>query len=84
MFYLFIDEGLPRKQRKMRMEEKMETTSCGMGNAGILWTKAMCSAPWSVITSAPAECVGMLKLDTQPRSRQKRTGWRATPGPGGG
>ena len=26
----------------------------------------------------------MLKLDTQPRSRQKRTGWRATPGHGGG
>ena len=44
----------------------------------------MCSAPWSVITSAPAECVGLLKLDTQPRSRQKRTGWRATPGHGGG
>ena len=42
MFLFFsgaADEGLPRKQRKMRMGEKMETTSCGMGNAGILWTK---------------------------------------------
>ena len=47
------DEGFPRKQRKVQMEEKIETTSCGMIDAGILWTKATCSAPLSVITSAP-------------------------------
>jgi len=57
-FKRILHEGLPRKQIKMRMQEKRETTSCRMVNAGILWTKAMCSAPWSVITSAPAECVG--------------------------
>ena len=32
----------------------------------------------------PAECAGMLKLVTRPRSRQKRNGWRATPGRSGG
>ena len=47
------DEGLPRKQRKVRMKEKIETTSCGMIDAGILWTMTTYSAPWSVITSAP-------------------------------
>ena len=31
----------------------------------------------------PAECAGMLKLVTQPRSRRKRDWWRATPGRSG-
>jgi hypothetical protein len=56
-FFFFFsgaaDEGLPRKRRKVRMKEKIETTSCGMIDAGILWTMTTYSAPWSVITSAP-------------------------------
>ena len=36
------DEGLPIKQRKVRMKEKIETTSCGMIDAGILWTMTTC------------------------------------------
>ena len=52
-FLFFFDEGLPRKQRKVRIKEKIETTSCGMIDAEILWTMTTYSAPWSVITSAP-------------------------------
>ena len=39
------DEGLPRKRRKVRMKEKIETTSGGMIDAGILWTMTTYSAP---------------------------------------
>ena len=35
------------------MKEKIETTSRRIIDAGILWTMTTCSAPWSVITSAP-------------------------------
>ena len=77
------DEGLPRKRRKVRMKEKIETTSCGMIDAGILWTMTTYSAPWSVITSAPRSVPLMLKLATLPRSRRERDWWRATPGRSG-
>ena len=42
-----------------------------------------CSAPWSVITSAPRSVPLMLKLATLPRSRRERDWWRATPGRSG-
>ena len=51
--YIFFDEWLPRKQREVWMEEKIETTSRWIIDAGILWAMTMCSAPWSMITSAP-------------------------------
>ena len=93
-FFFFFsgaaDEGFPRnifgrserrtpeKTKKSVNGRKFETTSCRMIGAGILWTMATCSAPWSVISDyvGPAECAGMLKLVTQPRSRRKRDWWR--------
>ena len=82
-FKRILHEGLPRKQRKMRLQEKRETTSCRMVNAGILWTKATCSAPWSVITSAPAECVGFFFFLFLPgaRARPAKGLWKSLPKP---
>ena len=77
------DEGLPRKQRKVRMKENIDTTCGGVSDAGSHWARTTYSAPWSVITSAPRSVPLMLKLATLPRSRRERDWWRATPGRGG-
>ena len=77
------DEGLPRKQRKVRMKENIDTTCGGVSDAGSHWARTTYSAPWSVITSAPRSVPLMLKLATLPRSRRERDWWRATPGRSG-
>ena len=82
-FFLFFDEGLPRKQRKGRMKENIDTTCGGVSDAGSPWARTTYSAPWSVITSAPRSVPLMLKLATLPRSRRERDWWRATPGRSG-
>ena len=75
-FFFFFsgaaDEGLPRKQRKVRMKENIDTTCGGVSDAGSHWARTTYSAPWSVITSAPRSVPMMLKLATLPRSRQQR------------
>ena len=86
-FFFFFsgaaDEGLPRKQRKVRMKENIDTTCGGVSDAGSPWARTTYSAPWSVITSAPRSVPLMLKLATLPRSRRERDWWRATPGRSG-
>ena len=71
-FFLFFsgaaDEGLPRKQRKVRMKENIDTTCGGVSDAGSHGARTTYSAPWSVITSAPRSVPWMLKLATLPRS----------------
>ena len=65
------------------MNENGETKGRSNSSVEIHWSMTKCSAPWSVIASAPRSVPLMLKLATLPRSRRERDWWRATPGRSG-